>query len=204
MTATDTLSPASPSLDFDAARRAMIDSQLRPSGVNAPMVLERMAAVPRERFVPAALADVAYIDRSIALGDGGHLAAPLFYGQLLVEARPVPSDRVLVVDGGSGYLAELVRPLVAATDSVTPAELGKVAAGAGYTLVLIDGAGEQLPPELSAAMAEGGRVLGGVIQRGITSLAVGRKAGSDLALMPLTEMGIPRIAAFDAPKGWSF
>lgn len=204
MTATDTLSPLGPTLDFSTARRVMLDSQLRPSGVNAPMVLERMAAVPREDFVPAALRDLAYIDRSIALGDGGHLAAPIFYGQMLVEARPVPSDRVLVVDGGSGYLPELVRPLVAATDTVTPADLATLGAGAGYTLVLVDGAGEQLPPELDAAMAEGGRIVGGTILRGVTSLAVGRKAGSDLALLPLAEMGIPRIAAFDAPKGWSF
>ena len=59
----------------DAARRAMIDSQLRPSGVNEPRVLAAMARIPREDFVPVAMRSAAYIDRAIALGDGRFLAA---------------------------------------------------------------------------------------------------------------------------------
>ena len=46
-------------IDYSAARKAMIDSQLRTSGVNEPFVLERMAAVAREDFVPAAAPAVA-------------------------------------------------------------------------------------------------------------------------------------------------
>ena len=38
--------------DFAAARRAMVDSQLRPEGVTDPAVLEAMGSVPREQFVP--------------------------------------------------------------------------------------------------------------------------------------------------------
>ena len=51
-----------------AARKAMIDSQLRTSGVNADFVLSRMGAVARENFVPASARGFAYIDRAIALG----------------------------------------------------------------------------------------------------------------------------------------
>ena len=42
------------------------------------------------------------------IGTGGHLASPLFYGKLLLEAAPARTDRVLVVEGGTGYLAELL------------------------------------------------------------------------------------------------
>ena len=67
--------------DTHIARRAMIDSQLRTSGVNEEYVLARMLAVPREDFLPAEKASVAYIDRAVILGDEGHMAAPLFSDQ---------------------------------------------------------------------------------------------------------------------------
>ena len=107
--------------ETQTARRAMIDSQLRTSGVNEEYVLARMLAVTREDFLPAEKGAQAYIDRAVALGADGHLASPLFYGKLLVEAAPGPDDRVLVVSGGTGYLAALVRPLVAELTEVTPA-----------------------------------------------------------------------------------
>ena len=76
------------SSDFARARKAMIDGQLRVSGVNAGYVLERMGSVAREDFVPEAAKSVAYMDRAIALGDGGFLAAPLVQGQMLERAQP--------------------------------------------------------------------------------------------------------------------
>ena len=77
-----------PVSDFTAARRAMIDSQLRTSGVNAPWVLARMNAVPREDFVPAAAREVAYTDRAVPLGDGRMLAAPLVHGDDAGRSAP--------------------------------------------------------------------------------------------------------------------
>ena len=77
--------------DTAAARRAMIDSQLRTSGVNEEFVLARMLAVPREDYLPEDKASLAYIDRSVALGEDAHLAAPLFYGKLLSKAARATS-----------------------------------------------------------------------------------------------------------------
>ena len=73
---------------FDDARRAMIDSQLRTSGVNEPFVLARMSVVPREDFVPESQRAAAYADRAVRLPDGGALPAPVVSGMLLAEARP--------------------------------------------------------------------------------------------------------------------
>ena len=95
--------------DTGDARKAMIDSQLRTSGVNEEFVLARMLAVGREDFLPEDKADQAYIDRAIALGPDAHLAAPLFYGKLLLEAAPRPTDTVLLVEGGSGRASEWFR-----------------------------------------------------------------------------------------------
>ena len=191
-------------LDYAAARKAMLDSQLRTSGVNDDFVLERMGAVAREDFVPQAAKATAYMDRAIRLESGGFLPAPLFHGAMLAEARPTMDDSVLVIDGGSGYLPALVEPLVAKLDTVTPDKAANGAKRGAYTLVLVDGAIEHVPAALANLVADGGRIVTGMVERGVTRLATGRKTGKALALLPLAEMGIPRLGAFDRPQSWSF
>lgn len=189
----------------ETARRAMIDSQLRTSGVNEPFVLARMNAVPREDFVPAAARDTAYIDRAIPLANGRRLGPPVFYGMMLAEAQPQISDTALVVDSGSGYLPELLRPLVGSVDVITPEDaLLKSRKRTAYSLLLIDGAVEELPDILTQRLADGGRVLTGLITKGVTRLAVGRKTAAGAALLPLAELGIPRLSEFDKAASWSF
>lgn len=192
-----------PLSDFAAARRAMIDSQLRTSGVNEPWVLARMAAVPREDFVPEGAKGVAYIDRAVPLGGGAMLAAPLFHARMLAEAKPTPSDRVLVVDGGSGYLPALLDGVAGSVTVVSPEDALKGRKG-DFTLILIDGAAEQVPDALAGRLVENGRIVTGTVEEGVTRLAIGSVSGGRIAFLPLAEMGIPRIAAFDRPKAWSF
>lgn len=190
--------------EFSVARKAMIDCQLRPSGVNEPFVIERMGIVPREDFVPESARGTAYMDRAIRLGDGGFLPAPLFHGAMLGEARPVTGDRVLIIDAGSGYLPALVEPLVGSLDVISPVEAANAKKKGDYTLVLVDGAIEHVPANLAKQVAEDGRIVTGLVDRGVTRLATGRKSGKALALLPLAEMGIPRLGAFDKPASWSF
>ncbi|ASJ92419.1 protein-L-isoaspartate O-methyltransferase [Porphyrobacter sp. CACIAM 03H1] len=182
----------------------MIDSQLRTSGVNEEYVLARMLAVPREDFLPADKAAVAYIDRAVSLGAQGHLAAPLFYGKLLAEAAPSPDSRVLVVSGGTGYLAALLRPLVAELTEIDAAEAVACTGSGSYSLIVIDGAIERLPDGLAAQLAEGGDIVTGLLLRQVTRLASGRKIGGTVNLQPVEDLGIPVLHAFDAPKGWTF
>lgn len=200
---TRTVQTSAPQADFAAARRAMIDSQLRTSGINDAGVLQRMAAVAREAHVPDGARGVAYMDRGIAFDDGRHIAAPVFYGMALQEARPEPSDEVLVVDGGSGYLPALVEPLVKSVKAITPEQaLGSLRGT--FSLILIDGAVEQFPDPLTRRLAEDGRVVAGLIEDGVTRLAAGRTAGGAIGWLRLAEIGIPRLRQFDAPKRWSF
>ena len=190
--------------DFAAARRAMIDSQLRTSGVTDAVVIAAMGATPREDFVPTAARGHAYIDRAIPLGDGKALPAPLFHGRVLSEAALQRDDTVLLVSCGSDYLPTLVRPLVSQLDVITPGEATAKRRKGGYTLLLIDGAIEALPDNLAAALADGGRVVTGLVERCVTRLATGRKLGGAVSLLPLAEMGIPVLSEFAAPRRWSF
>ncbi|MFB0611906.1 protein-L-isoaspartate O-methyltransferase family protein [Aurantiacibacter poecillastricola] len=187
------------------ARRAMIDSQLRTSGVNAPYIIKRMAQVAREDFVPAASKGVAYVDRAIPLENGRWLPAPLVQGKMLEEAAPDGDEHALIVDAGSGYLAELFRPLVAEITVLSPEEaVAKGAKGKGADLLVIDGAVEEIPASLSKRLADGARIVTGLITNGVTRIAVGRKTEGGVALIPVYDVGIPRLAEFDKPKGWSF
>jgi len=185
------------------ARRAMIDSQLRTSGVNEEFALARMIAVPREDFLPEDKATLAYIDRSVRV-DGGALASPLFYGKALLEAVPTRDDRVLVVEGGTGYLAALLEPLVASVETVSAIDAAKGAVEGTYSLIMVDGAIEQLPRELADALEEGGRVVSGLVLRQVTRLASGRRIVGKVSLQPVEDLGIPVLHAFDAPKTWTF
>ena len=163
-----------------------------------------MMAVPREQFVPEAARDAAYIDRAIPLGDGRQLAAPLVHGQMLAAAEPVTADRVLLVGDGQGYLAALLRQLAGQVDSITPAELAAGKASDGYSLIVIDGAIGQVPASLASLVTEGGRIVTGIAERGITRLALGRIAGGQLALTALADIGMPVLPELAAAKQWQF
>ena len=191
--------------DTAAARRAMIDSQLRVSGVTHERVVAAMAKIPRENHLPAAARGHAYIDRAIPLGNGQALPAPLVHGLMLSEALPAAGERVLVVSGGSTYLAALVEAMGALVDSIAAADIDAVNRNRQlYALLLIDGAIEHLPAALTAAVAEGGRVVTGLVLRGVTRLASGRKLGGEVQLLPLAEVGIPVLGQFARAKSWSF
>lgn len=191
--------------DSSAARRAMIDSQLRTSGVNEPFVIARMGSVAREDFVPAGAKSIAYMDRAIPLGDGAFLAAPIVHGKMLAEARPGLDDTALVVTSGSTYLAELVKPLVGKLDTKSVKEIVDGKKGRKtYSLILIDGAIEELPDTLAKRLEDNGRIITGVVERGVTRLATGRKVAGNVVLQPLADIGIPVLHAFDKPKEWSF
>lgn len=185
------------------ARKAMIDSQLRTSGVNEEFALARMMAVPREDYLPDDKAPLAYIDRSVPV-EGGALASPLFYGKVLLEAVPVADDSVLIVEGGTGYLAALVAPLVSSVTTVSAADAAAGRIEGSYSLILVDGAIEQLPDALAKALDEDGRIVSGLLLRQVTRLASGRKIVGHVALQPVEDIGIPVLSDFNAPKKWTF
>lgn len=211
---------------FALARKAMVESQLRPSGVNDPRVIAAMATVPRERFVPASRAGSAYSDRPVPLGGARELNAPVVTGRLLNELQLQPSDRALLVGSATGYAAALLTHLLVdlvaleedeALMSVARAELGGTgvvltlgplsaghAAGAPYDVIMIDGAVDRVPDALIEQLAESGRLATGLIESGVARLAVGRRAGAGFGVNAFEDAEPVRLPGFAAPKTFVF
>lgn len=92
-------------MDFEAARRQMIDQQVRAWAVLDERVLAVLGQVPRERFMPPTLRELAFADTAIPLGHGQRMLTPQTEGRFLQALNVQPDDDVLVVGAGSGYLA---------------------------------------------------------------------------------------------------
>ncbi|MGH9551764.1 MAG: protein-L-isoaspartate O-methyltransferase family protein [Terriglobales bacterium] len=208
--------------DFAAARAAMIENQLRPEGVTDPAVLNAMGGVPRENFVsPGALA-LAYVDRGVSMGEGRYLAAPAVLGALLTQMLPLQGQRALVVGAGTGYSAAVLQAMGL---SVTALESSAALAGAArvngidavegpleagwkksapYDHILIDGAIEYLPEVIVDQLENGGRLGTALVDRGITRLISGRKAGGAFGYISLRDAGVPVLPGFTRSQAFTF
>jgi protein-L-isoaspartate(D-aspartate) O-methyltransferase len=181
-----------------------------------------MGSVQRERFVPDALRPIAYVDRSVALGSGRFLSAPAVLGQLLTQMMPERGQRALVVGAGTGYSAAVLSAMgldVVAVESAPelaakarelrinviegPLEAGDPK-GRSFEQILIDGAVEVIPDAIIAQLAEGGRLGTALIDRAITRLAVGRKAGGAFGYLTFADAGVPALPGFTRAKEFIF
>jgi len=91
--------------DTERARHNMIEQQIRPWEVIDPRVLDVLPAVPREAFVPGGYRGLAFADIEIPIGHGEVMLAPKIEAKLLQALAIQPTDRVLEVGTGTGYLA---------------------------------------------------------------------------------------------------
>jgi protein-L-isoaspartate(D-aspartate) O-methyltransferase len=190
-------------IDFDRARRVMVDNQLRPGGVMEQRLLARMLAVPRELFVPEARRELAYVDALHQFGagrDARFMAAPTIVARLLQLAEITATDAVLDVGAATGYataviagLAETViglepDPVLAERANANLAQLeianGSVVSGAidqfgtaRFDVIVVEGMLDAAPDAFINALRDGGRLVALIQTGGIGVAHVFVKAG---------------------------
>lgn len=91
-------------LDYAKARALMVEQQVRPWDVLDPRVLDVLATLPREAFVPAAYRALAYTDTPLPLPHGEAMMKPVVEGRTLQALDLHPGDDVLEIGTGSGFL----------------------------------------------------------------------------------------------------
>ena len=99
------------SLNFDVARRNMIESQIRTWDVLEERILELAARLPREDYVPKQYRNLAFMDFNIPLGHGEVMMSPKLEARLLQELEISPTDKILEIGTGSGYMTALLAAL---------------------------------------------------------------------------------------------
>ncbi|HEY2780543.1 MAG TPA: protein-L-isoaspartate O-methyltransferase [Steroidobacteraceae bacterium] len=105
-------------MDNLAARQQMVDQQIRTWEVLDPRVLDVFSMVPREAFVPPPYRELAFADASIPIGLGQSMLAPKIQGRILQALSVAPTDSVLEVGSGTGYLAACLSLLGSMTRSI--------------------------------------------------------------------------------------
>jgi len=208
-------------------RHAMVASQLRTNAVSDQRIVAAMAEVPREAFVPAESQAIAYRDTALPLGEGRWMNPPMATGRLLTEAYLEPTDRVLLIGAAGGYTAAVLSRIVTSVVAVEEdaalvaladnalADMPKVeivagplnaghADGGPYDVLVIDGATETVPEVLTGQDPSGGRIVTGLVDKGVTRLASGRKTTGGFGLSAFADAECVVLPGFSKPTGFRF
>lgn len=212
------------------ARTNMIEGQIRPNKVTDDRLLEALAEVPRESFVPEGNAAVAYVDEKIALGNDRYLMEPMVLARLIQALEIKPDDVVLEIGAGTGYAAALLSKLattvvvveeIPALSYIAMAQLQKLGrdnvavitnplvAGypkqAPYDAILIAGGVSVMPEGILAQIAEGGRLVAVEMGKGPMGQAkLWQRVGGVISSRPLFDAGIEILPGFAPKPGFVF
>jgi protein-L-isoaspartate(D-aspartate) O-methyltransferase len=213
--------------DSVAARRHMVDGQVRTSDVTDLRVISAMLEVPRERFIPQASAALAYLDLDVPVGGSRRLLRPMVFAKLIQAAEIEATDRLLDVACAGGYsaavLARVAGQVVALeqdaglakaaeeslssqpnVDVVSGLLAGGWPKGAPYDVVVLEGATEVVPHALCEQLKDGGRLVC-VLGSGPGSKAMlYRRSGGEVGGRPVFDASAALLPGFTKTPVFAF
>lgn len=208
-------------MDLEAARAAMIDSQVRPNDVTDHRLIMAMASVAREAFIPASRKAVAYADIAIETLPGRWMMQPRDFAKLIQVAGVQATDRVLDIAAGTGYssvvLSRVAASVVALEDDPAAARAleggmagaipnitvvsGPLKAGAPghapFDVIFVNGAVEEVPKAWTDQLAEGGRLAVVVAEGHVRRARIYARAGGKTAWRTPFDSAAPSLPGFE-------
>lgn len=217
-------------VDYERARRFMVDNQLRTSHITDRRILAEMGRLPRELFLAESRRPLAYIDDVQPLGAAGSarfMPAPATFAKLLQLADIAASDRVLDLGAGAGYSTAVIAGLcdsvlgieedaqlaAAAVENLSALGLANAAMRAGtaadvagqcYDVIMVEGAVDSVPEALFALLEEEGRLVALVRETGVAVAHVFVKSGGSVAARAEFNATLPPLYAGPRPVEFVF
>ncbi len=214
--------------DFAARRAMMVDTQVRPSDVTKYPIIQAMLDIPRERFLPAELAEVAYIGENLTPAQGRVMLDPRTLAKMLDALALGGTELVLDVAPGTGYSSALLARLGEAVVALEPDEaladeaesvLESVAASnvlverqpldqgaprhGPYDVIIIQGGIEQLPQALGDQLKDGGHAVALFMEGALGVVRLGVKRDGSLRWRDLFNAAAPVLAGFERERGFA-
>lgn len=209
--------------NFAAARHNMVESQVRPNGITDHRIIDAMAQVKREDFVPAERKTIAYLDEDVELKEGRFLIEPMAFARMIHLALIKPTDKVLVVGAGTGYgarvIAMLAKSVVALESDPDLLALargfmdgaGNVevvegslaaghAAGAPYDVIIVEGRIGAVPESLFAQLANEGRIVAAVGNTDVSKMQIATLADGHRSSRSAFDVSIAPLPGFVVEK----
>jgi protein-L-isoaspartate(D-aspartate) O-methyltransferase len=219
-------------MDLNQARFNMIEQQIRPWEVLDPNVLALLSTVRREDFVPLAHKALAFVDMEIPLGAGSNqvMLAPRVQARLLQDLAVQPTDKVLDIGTGSGFMAALlahqaasvlsleVDPALAAQAQANLQKAGVAnavvrcadgsqgaAADGPFDAILLNGSVAEVPAVLLQQLNIGGRLVAIVGDEPMMrTTLITRSGDNSWTTTEPWDCNAPRLSGFAQPSRFKF
>lgn len=189
------------STDFAAARLNMVESQIRTADVTDLPLQDALRVVARETVVPAGKAYLAYAETEVEYAPGRWLLRPRDVGKLLQYLKPREGEKALAI--AAPYAAAVLEAMGLSVTRLDGDDL-KNPAGAGYDVIICEGAVGAAPATWTKALAVGGRL--GVVERAgpVGHAVIYIQAEDGVGRRTVFDSTPPVLAGFTAEPGFAF
>ncbi|MCA8884210.1 MAG: protein-L-isoaspartate O-methyltransferase [Rhodobacteraceae bacterium] len=215
--------------DFSARRTTMVDTQVRPSDVTKFPIIDAMLRIPREAYVPEAMAEAAYVGNNLDLGGGRVLLEPRTLAKMLDALNIQSTEAVLDLGCAYGYSSALIAALADAVVAIEEDEdmardamgrladqgvdnvaviAGPLAEGAAkhgpYDVIVVEGAVETIGAGLLDQLKEGGRIAAIFAEGALGTVKIGYKIDGAVNWRFDFNAGAPVLPGFAKAAAFAF
>ncbi|MBL4805470.1 MAG: protein-L-isoaspartate O-methyltransferase [Alphaproteobacteria bacterium] len=219
-------------MNFEQARKNMVDCQIHTNGVIDKRILNAFETVPREKFVPSRLQNTAFNDEDLRVAEGRYLLEPSVHARLIQALDLKPESVVLDIGGGTGYSAAILSSIASTVvvveseqsyldrlaETLDELDIRNVATftadlhegspdHAPYDSIIINGAVAEVPQTILDQLAPEGRLVCVVKQAGkpIGAGTLYQKAeNGSVSSYPLFDAATPYLEGFEPRATFNF